>query len=148
MNSILDLVSQIAQEYDLPQWLVISGPIVIFFMVIFLIFLAFKIMEPCYRLYKEDMFYNVIWRWNWKGSEVIDLWCFCPTCKAMLFVDDENCRTTTMLNEKITFFVCHDCGEHEKGRLKGGDRRYVLNVVKRDIAAKVRHKTFDIYERR
>lgn len=148
MDTILELVKKLAQQYDLPQWLVISGPITLFFMLIFLLVIGVKILEPKYRLYKEDLFYDVIWRWSWRGSEVVDLWCYCPTCKAMLYVDDENCKTTATLNEKITFFVCHDCGERERGRLKGGNRRYVLNTIKRDIAAKVRNKTFDIYAKR
>lgn len=148
MNEILDLATKISKQYDLPEWLVISGPIAMFFILIFLVVITVKILEPTYRLYKEDLFYDVIWRWRWQGSDIIDLWCYCPTCKSMLFVDDENCKTTTNLNEKITFFVCHECGESEKGRVRGGGRRYALSVVKRDIAAKVRNKTFDIYLKR
>jgi len=63
----------------------------------------------------------------------------------MLHVDDENCRTTSNLGEKITFFICDTCNESEIGRIKGGDRQYALKVIVREILAKIRLNTFDIY---
>lgn len=146
MESLKGLVEGLSKEYSLPEWIVIGTPIFFFFLFTILIFLAIKILEPKYRLYKADKFYNIIWRWKWRKDEIIDLWCYCPECNAMLFVDDENCKTTTNLNEKITFFICRECGDREKGRIKGGDRRYSLSTVKRDIFGKVRNSSFDIYE--
>ncbi|MBE0492077.1 MAG: hypothetical protein IBX44_07480 [Sulfurospirillum sp.] len=144
----LAYLQSLATAYNLPFVLVLLAPIFLLIVLIFLLYFVWKIFEPRYKLYVSDLFYGVIWRWSWQGDSVVDLWCFCSTCKQMLFVDDENCKTTTKLHEKNTFFVCKTCGQKEVGRIKGGDRRYALNMIKRDIAAKVRHKTFDIYTKR
>lgn len=145
MEKLQSYINSLSQMYNVPETLVIAAPIFLFFILLFLIFLAIKLLEPKYRLYKQDTFYNLIWKWKWKGEEIIDLWCYCPTCNSMLYVDDENCKATSNLGEKITFFVCKDCGESEQGRIRGGDRRYALHVIKRAIMQKVRDRTFDIY---
>jgi predicted RNA-binding Zn-ribbon protein involved in translation (DUF1610 family) len=145
MQNLQDFIHSLSQAYNVPSSLIIAMPVFLFFLFIFLIFLVIKLLEPKYRLYKQDTFYNLVWKWKWKGSDIIDLWCYCPTCKAMLYVDDENCKATNNLGEKITFFVCNECGESEKGRIRGGDRRYALQVIKRAIMQKVRQKSFDIY---
>ncbi len=138
-------ISLIAQEYNVPEYLVIFFPMVLLLMTIFLVIVIIKIFEPKYKQYKQDMFHNMFWKWRYKGDSIIDLWCYCPSCKSMLLVDDENCSATSNLGDKITFFICHECGEHEIGRIKGGDRTYALKILKREILAKIRLKTFDIY---
>jgi uncharacterized protein YbaR (Trm112 family) len=145
MEKIKSYISELGQAYNIPEALVVAAPIFLLFIAIFLTFLAVKLLEPKYRLYKQDSFYNLIWKWKWKKDEIVDLWCYCPTCKSMLYVDDENCKTTSTLGDKITFFICHECNESEKGRIRGGDRRFALSVIKREILGKVRNKTFDIY---
>lgn len=147
MDALIEWVNDLSLYYELPKWLVVLGPIAMFLSFVFLIVLIFKILEPKHRLYKEDIFYDVIWRWRWRGDQIIDLWCYCPTCKAMLYVDDENSKATSKLGEKITFFVCHDCGESEKGRIRGGGRKYSLQVIKREIVNKIRSKSYDIYKK-
>jgi len=114
-------------------------------MVVFIVILLFKILEPKHKQYKRDIFEGMIWKWKYKGDEIVTLWCYCPTCQNMLSVDDENCNATRNLGDMTTFFICHECGGDEKGRIKGGDRRYSLSVIKRAILAKIRLKTFDIY---
>jgi predicted RNA-binding Zn-ribbon protein involved in translation (DUF1610 family) len=138
-------IESIAVEYNVPEYLVVLIPIILFIMVIFLVVLAFKIFEPKFKLYKIDMFHGMLWKWKYKGERIIDLWCYCPKCKSMLLVDDENCKATSNLGDKTTFFICHECGDHEVGRIKGGDRHYALKVIIRAILAKIRLKTFDIY---
>lgn len=64
---------------------------------------------------------------------MVGLWCYCPKCQAMLMVDDENCRSNESLQDKVTYFICNECGGHELGRVVGGDRRYALSLVKRDL---------------
>lgn len=142
----MEYITKLAQEYNYPEWVIITTPIVIFIMVVFIIVLFVKILEPKYKMYRQDMFHNMLWKWKYKGDTIIDLWCYCPECKGMLRVDDENCRTTTNLGEKVTFFVCDKCNEKEVGRIKGGNRQYALSVIKRAILAKIRLNTFDIYE--
>ena len=139
-------IQSLALEYNVPEYIVVGIPIALFVMVVFLIVLVFKILEPKYKLYRTDMFYGMIWRWKYKKEKIIDLWCYCPNCNSMLIVDDESCSATSTLGDKLTFFVCHECGDNEVGRIKGGDRRYALKVVIRDILAKIRLETFDIYK--
>jgi len=145
MENIIKLISQASENYNIPQWLVATMPILIFLMFIFIVILFIKILEPKYKQYKMDIFEGMMWKWKYKQDDIIDLWCYCSTCKSMLIVDDENCKTTQNLGEKITFFICNECGEKEIGRIKGGDRKYALSVIKRAILAKIRLKTFDIY---
>ncbi len=139
-------IEALAVEYNIPEYLVVLIAITLFSMTAFLLVLIYKIFEPKYKLYKKDMFHDMIWKWKYKGDNIIDLWCYCPNCDSMLMVDDENCKATVNLGEKVTFFICHECGEHEVGRIKGGDRRYALKVVTREILAKIRLKTYDIYK--
>ncbi len=139
-------IQTIAQENNIPEYIVIAIPVALFLMTDFLIIIAFKIFEPKFKLYRTDMFHGMLWRWKYKKKSVIDLWCYCPTCEAMLMVDDENCKTTSNLGEKRTFFVFNECGGNEIGRIKGGDRHYALKFVIRGILTKIRLKTFDIYK--
>jgi len=141
-------IQSIAQEYNVPEYIVYIVPIAIFLMAIFLVLLVFKIFEPKFKLYRADMLHGMLWKWKYKGDTIIDLWCYCPKCKSMLIVDDDNCKATINLGEKTTFFVCNECGGNEVGRIKGGDRHYALKVITREILAKIRLKTFDIYEHR
>lgn len=140
----MEFIAELAKEYNFPEWAIISAGVALFLMVIFIIVLIVKILEPKHKQYKSDMFHGMIWKWQYKGDRIIDLWCYCPTCKTMLSVDDENCRTTTNLGDKVSFFICHECGEKEIGRIRGGDRHFALKTVIRDILAKIRLNTFDI----
>jgi len=143
----MEYIAKLATQYDFPQWVVLVSFLALILMFIFIVVLFIKILEPKYKQYKQDMFEGMLWKWNYKGDRIIDLWCYCPTCQNMLHVDDENCRATVNLGDKTTFFICPTCGEREIGRIKGGDRNYALKVVIRAILAKIRLNTFDIYIR-
>lgn len=145
MESLITYIEQLSINYNTPEWLIVIVPIAIFLMVIFILVLVVQIFQPKYKRYLQDIFHGMIWKWKYNGGDIIDLWCYCPTCKESLIVDDENCNATKNLGEKITFFVCQECGGNEKGRIKGGDRRYALGIIKREILAKIRLKSFDIY---
>lgn len=141
----MEFIAQLAKNYDFPQWVIVISIIALIFMFVFIVVLTIKIFEPKYKMYRQDMFEGMLWKWKYKGENIIDLWCYCPTCKSMLHVDDENCKATTTLGDKMTYFICDKCDEKEIGRIKGGDRRYALKVIIRAILAKIRLKTFDIY---
>jgi len=142
----MEQLREFAEKYGFSEWVIISSFISMTLMCIFIVVLIVKIQEPKYKMYKQDMFHGMLWKWKYKGERIIDLWCYCPTCKSMLHVDDENCKATSTLGDKTTFFICDTCNEREIGRIKGGDRRYALKVVIRAILAKIRLNTFDIYE--
>ena len=100
-------------------------------------------MRPKYHKFRELILFKVLWRWKYKKGDVIGLWCYCPKCQNMLMVDDENCRSEETLQHKITYFVCPECGGHELGRVIGGDRRYVLSLVRRDIWRHIRDGSYN-----
>lgn len=135
---MLDLLTRISTLYNIPQWAVNTGAITIFIILVAFPFVARKLMEPKHRKFKELPMYNVVWRWKYKKDEIVGLWCHCPQCHGMLMCDDENCRATEELQDKITFFVCHECGGHEQGRVVGGDRRYAISLVKREALRQIR----------
>lgn len=135
---MIDLLTRISTLYNIPQWAVNIGAITIFIILVAFPFVAKKLLEPKYRKFKQMSMYNVLWRWKYKKDEIVGLWCYCPKCLSMLSCDDENCRATEELQEKITFFVCHECGGHEQGRVVGGDRRYAVSLVKREVLREIR----------
>lgn len=143
MEKIIDLLNRISELYAIPQWVVNSGAIAICIILLAFPFVARYLMRPKYFRFRELILFKVLWRWKYKKGDVIGLWCYCPKCQSMLMVDDENCRSEETLQHKITFFVCPTCGGHELGRVVGGDRRYVLSLVKRDIWRHIREGTYN-----
>lgn len=143
MEKIIDLLNRISELYAIPQWVVNSGAIAICIILLAFPFVARVLMRPKYFRFRELILFKVLWRWKYKKGDVIGLWCYCPKCQSMLVVDDENCRSEETLQHKITFFVCPTCGGHELGRVVGGDRRYVLSLVRRDIWRHIREGTYN-----
>lgn len=144
----MEFIASLSQQYGFSEWAVIGSFLAITIMLVFIVVLLIKILEPKHKLYKQDMFHGMLWRWKYKSDRIVGLWCYCPECKSMLHVDDESCKATSNLGDKITFFICDSCGEREIGRIRGGDRNYALKVIIREILAKIRLKTFDIYAHR
>lgn len=135
---MIDLLTRISTLYNIPQWAVNIGAITIFIILVAFPFVAKKLLEPKYRKFRQMSMYNVLWRWKYKKDEIVGLWCYCPKCLSMLSCDDENCRATEELQDKITFFVCNECGGNEQGRVVGGDRRYAVSLVKREVLREIR----------
>jgi hypothetical protein len=143
LEKILDLLSRISALYNIPQWIVNSAAVIIFVILVSSPFVARYLMRPKYYKFREMFLFKVLWRWKYKKGDIISLWCFCPKCGGMLICDDENCKTTDVLQEKITFFVCNECGGHELGRVVGGDRRYALSLVRREIWRHIKEGTYN-----
>jgi len=143
LEKIIDLLNRISELYAIPQWIVNSGAIAICIILLAFPFVARVLMRPKYFKFRELILFKVLWRWKYKKGDIIGLWCYCPKCQSMLMVDDENCRSEETLQHKITYFVCPTCGGHELGRVVGGDRRYVLSLVRRDIWRHIREGTYN-----
>lgn len=143
MEKIISLLTRISELYAIPQWIVNSGAIAICIILISFPFIARFLMRPKYHKFRELILFKVLWRWKYKKGDIIGLWCYCPKCQNMLMVDDENCRSEETLQHKITYFVCPTCGGHELGRVVGGDRRYVLSLVRRDIWRHIREGSYN-----
>jgi predicted RNA-binding Zn-ribbon protein involved in translation (DUF1610 family) len=143
----MSFITELSNRYNYPEWIILLCIVFFIVFLVVIVFLIIKIIEPKYKQYTQDKFFNLNWKWKYKKDKIIDLWCYCPHCNSMLHVDDENCKTTSNLGEKITFFVCNNCGEREVGRITGGDRKYALKMVEREILSKIRLNTFDIYKK-
>ena len=143
MEKILSLLTRISELYTIPQWIVNSGAITICIILVAFPFVARYLMRPKYFKFRELILFKVLWRWKYKKGDVVGLWCYCPKCQSMLMVDDENCRSEETLQHKITYFVCQECGGNELGRVIGGDRRYILSLVKRDIWRHIRDGSYN-----
>lgn len=143
MEKILSLLTRISELYAIPQWIVNSGAIAICIILVAFPFVARYLMRPKYSKFRELILFKVLWRWKYKKGDIIGLWCYCPKCQSMLMVDDENCRSEETLQHKITYFVCQECGGNELSRVVGGDRRYVLSLVRRDIWRHIRDGSYN-----
>ncbi|MFV0481975.1 MAG: hypothetical protein ACK5LP_08320 [Campylobacteraceae bacterium] len=114
---------------------------------LFFIFLPIYLMlrkKDEYKKFVEFEKYSVIWKWKYKNGDVVGLWCYCPKCNNPLSVDDEHSRNSQM-SAKNTFFICNNCGGNEIGRVKGGDRKYVLKLVKNEILRLVKTEQYKDY---
>ncbi len=143
MTKIIDLLTRFSELYHVPQWLVNLGAALIVAILIAFPFLVRHLMKPKYYRFRELIAFKVLWKWKYKRGDVVDLWCYCPRCQTSLMVDDENCRLNESLQNKITYFICNNCGENEVGRVVGGDRRYALSLVKREIWRHIKDGTFN-----
>jgi len=112
--------------------------------VLALIGIILYLKRPEFKRYKSDTLYNVLWKWQWQGRSVVGLWCHCPTCKGALSFDDTFCQPTSKLNEKVTYLICNRCEAGQVSQIKGGDRRYVLTLVQREILRRAHTKTFTL----
>ena len=143
VEKIVALLTRFSELYHIPQWLVNVGAIAIVVILVTFPFVVWHLMKPKYYRFREIILFKVLWKWKYKKGDIVDLWCYCPKCQAMLMVDDENCRSTESLQHKITYFICNECGGNEISRVVGGDRRYALSLVKRDIWRHVKDGTFN-----
>ena len=140
---MIDLLTRISELYNIPQWAVNVGAVTIFCILVAFPFLVRHLLQPKYYRFRELILFKVLWRWKYKKGDVVGLWCYCPKCQAMLMVDDENCRSNESLQNKITYFICNECGGNELGRVAGGDRRYALSLVKRDVWRHIKEGTYN-----
>lgn len=143
MEKILSLLTRISELYTIPQWIVNSGAIAICIILVAFPFIARYLMRPKYSKFRELILFKVLWRWKYKKGDIVGLWCYCPKCQSILMVDDENCRSEETLQHKVTYFICQECGGNELGRVVGGDRRYVLSLVRRDIWRHIRDGSYN-----
>jgi predicted RNA-binding Zn-ribbon protein involved in translation (DUF1610 family) len=95
-----------------------------------------------YKKFNSISLYNVIWKWKYKKDNIVSLWCYCPECGSELICDDEYCRSAIMLTNKTTFLICQKCGEAEKSRIVGGDRNYLLKMVRFEIQKRIKNGTY------
>ncbi|MDR1461185.1 MAG: hypothetical protein LBI78_06020 [Campylobacteraceae bacterium] len=120
----------------------LCGVLVFTVLLMTFLYIVFRKIEE-YERFKSFEFYNVVWKWNWMSKKrVVSLWCYCPQCGSELTCDDESCRSSNVLANKITYFICQKCGDVEKSRITGGDRKYIIKIVKFEIIKKVNENSY------
>ncbi len=123
--------------YSVPLWLfliLITCTSVLFYSAI--IKTRSFAFEPRIKSYISDEIYDVNWRWKWRGNEIVNLWCYCPKCDGTLIYDDNNCDHAFC--DRQTKFICENCDRETISTIKGGNKRYTLNMIKREIRRKIR----------
>lgn len=78
-----------------------------------------------FHSYKEDNFKNILWKWSWSEKDVLDLWCYCPTCQTELTHESDHLLYKTK-------FSCVEC-EKELLSLEGDNLNYILAGIKKEI---------------
>lgn len=73
----------------------------------FIVFLLYKLIIKNRSNYTEDIIYDIKWTWKYKGKDITNLQCFCPTCNEELIYDDTSSNYTLSVS-KIDF-ICENC---------------------------------------
>ncbi len=93
--------------------------------------------EPEFKKYIEDSIRGAKWRWNWSGTNITNIWCYCPHCDATLVYDDSSCRSFhTNINK--TDFICENCNHNIISSITGGNKDYATGLITREIERRVR----------
>jgi hypothetical protein len=129
--------------YPLPIWLLLVISILAFISVIKFLLLFTNNKKAEYTKYVKDSIYDATWRWNWKKDGIVDLQCYCPKCDSMLIYDESSCHTryTDVIK---TDFICEKCDSQIITSIHGGNKKYAINTVKREIQRRIRTQEYKI----
>jgi hypothetical protein len=127
-------------SYDIPVWLLLIISILALTSIFkFFIYLQNR-SKIEYLKYIEDNIYNAKWKWKWSKDKIVDLQCYCPTCDAVLVYDDtSHIKPTELLK---TEFICENCNSQIVATIRGGNKNYAINAVKREIERRVRTEEY------
>ena len=101
-KSLISIYNKYLLKY--PLWieiLVLISPVLIYILIIQI--------RKNRSDYKEDIIYNVKWKWEWSGDEIINLQCFCPKCGDELYYDSL-CNDSNLKLHKLDF-ICDRCNK-------------------------------------
>ena len=113
---------------------VLWASVAVLLIIIVAIYFIFFANKADYHTYTDDTLYDVHWRWEWKKDKIFNLSCYCPECDEKLVYEDD-----PILHK--TYFLCEKC-HCQKAVIGGGESRYALGIVEREILRKVRTKTY------
>jgi len=123
-------------SYTLPGWILLIILVLALFGLI-IIFISIKSNNnPEYKSYVEDFIYGVKWRWEWSGNNIFNTWCYCPKCDATLVYDDSSCSRYSSVSK--TDFICENCNSQVVASISGGNKRYAIGAVEREIDRRIR----------
>lgn len=105
----------------------------IFFIFILFFLIKESILEKTYINYKEDVFYNIKWQWNWKSGFIENLSCFCTKCYFEIScIESHDIYTDNYgLN-----FNCEHCNNNLN--IKNYNFNQFIDIIKKEIRRKIR----------
>ena len=109
--------------------------------IIRILLLFTKSTKAEYTKYVEDSIYNAKWRWKWTKDEIINIECYCPKCDSLLVYDDSSCHTKYTELVK-TDFICENCKSQIVTSIHGGNKKYAMNTIKREIQRRIRTEEY------
>ena len=109
--------------------------------IIQILLLFTKSTKAEYTKYVEDSIYNAKWRWKWTKDEIINIECYCPKCDSLLVYDDSSCHTKYTELVK-TDFICENCKSQIVTSIHGGNKKYAMNTIKREIQRRIRTEEY------
>lgn len=114
------------------------------FVVISLVFLKLihRTKEPRFKSYTEDFMRGTLWKWNWVGSRISNIWCYCPYCDATLIYDDSSCYSYSYMATNRTNFICENCSNRIITSIEGGNKEYVLGLITREVDRRIRTEEY------
>ena len=125
-------------SYYLPGWVwLITGVLALIGLINIYIAIKGDSGESEYKKYVEDLIYGAKWRWDWRGNNISNTWCFCPTCDATLVYDDSSCRSF-YASIKKTDFICENCNNQVIASVEGGNKDYAIGAAEREINRRIR----------
>lgn len=89
--------------------------------------LAREAVDDSFLSYREDIFFNMRWRWRWTQDGVTDIACYCPQCDLQLIPQDLHGETG---------FSCERCGQ-DVYKVDGNMYQFELRIA-REVQRKAR----------
>ena len=128
-------------SYNYPAWMFLAISILILISILVLFLILKKSFKAQYTTYTEDFLYDAKWRWKWTKDEIINIECYCPKCDSLLVYDDSSCHTKYTEVVK-TDFICENCNSKLVTSIHGGNKKYAINAVKREIQRRIRTEEY------
>lgn len=129
-KQLVQFVDLFTSSYSVPGWALFLLSIVALPAIVQLLSSLRKNPDPPHTSYTEDTIYGAKWRWRWNGSDISNLWCFCPRCDSELVYND--------ISYGKTDFICEHCSHSVVASVTGGDKGYAISSVQREIRRRVR----------
>lgn len=81
---LLSAYNWMGEPSQIPNWAVVLNFVVLAptLLIVLLIYLEGRRSDsdPTVWDYREDMFFNLKWRWNYSGNKMVRMSCYCPYC--------------------------------------------------------------------
>ena len=128
-------------SYTLPLWMLLIISLFALISIIKFFFSFINNTKAEYASYIEDSIYDAKWRWKWAKDEIVNIECYCPKCDSLLVYDDSSCHTKYTEVVK-TDFICENCKSQIVTSIHGGNKKYAINAVKREIQRRIRTEEY------